>query len=710
MHRTNKQVAAHVARLTPVILALLLLAAPARAERDGYRLASTDDSTRRVETLSLENWNAPAKAATAKPQPAPALPSEDRLVETLVHWIHLQDETEKQPFEELTGFLAANPAWPGQGAMIRKAEQAIDASTPDQAILAWFARHRARTAEGAIAWTRALSRNGQESKAVAQARLTWVHYDLDEAQEKDFLAEFGKDLEQDHHLARLDRLLWDGKRSAAQRQAQRLGEGRRLLADARLRLMGQNRGVDRAVQNVPTWLQSDTGLLYERIRWRRRKDMDKDAAELILGFAGDMQYPDRWWLEREILARRFLVKEDYKTAYRLVAGHGLETGVERADAEFMAGWISLRFLRDPHAAFKHFAGLYESVSYPISRARGAYWAGRAAEAAGEKSVADQWYAVAANYGTTFYGQLGADRLGRQSPPPNGYESHVDPDEAAAFERDDLVRLARLMIALRKDRKPVQMAGMAGATPPAPRDFVAAQDPDTALIPFLRHIAWRGKTATHWVKSAQLARDAGRTEIAVYIAKRAATDGILLRDLGYPTMVVEGELPLNTALLHALVRQESAFDVGAHSRAGARGLMQLMPATARKIAKDLRIKDHSTDRLTEDPFHNLTLGSAYLGEMLTRYDGSMVMALAAYNAGPHRVDRWLKDNGDPRESLDDAIDWIESIPFSETRNYVQRILETLPIYRWKLEDRRVVLLSPEDLTRGLPGYDGTGNAR
>ena len=235
-------------------------------------------------------------------------------------------------------------------------------------------------------------------------------------------------------------------------------------------------------------------------------------------------------------------------------------------------------------------------------------------------------------------------------------------------------------------------------------FLASLDDNKALMPLLRHIAWRSKTTTEWVKAAKLARDAGRTEIAVYIARRAAQDGVVLRDLGYPTLVVDGELPLNPALLHALVRQESAFDTGAHSRAGARGLMQLMPATAKRVARDLAIKGHSISRLTNDPLHNLTLGSAYLDARLVQYEGSMVMALAAYNAGPHRVNKWLKENGDPRSSLDDSIDWIESIPFSETRNYVQRILETLPIYRWKLDDERVVLLRPEDLTSGLPGYD------
>lgn len=537
------------------------------------------------------------------------------------------------------------------------------------------------------------------------ARRIWVRFDLDKDEEQAFLDDFGQYLEPEDHAARLDRLLWDNRRSAATREKDFLGEGRRALADARLRLMAQRGGVDAAIDRVPEWLENDPGLYYERVRWRRRKEMNKDAAELLLGFRGNMVHATRWWTEREILARRLLLDGDARTAYKLVSTHGLPGGVKKADAEFLAGWIALRYLDDPYAAFSHFSALYDFVSYPISRARGAYWTGRAAEAAGKNEIARQWYRVASAHGTTFYGQLAADRLGIQLSPPASSETRTDPVEAEKFERDDLVRLVRLLIGLRATASEVD--DEADDIDPAqmPLAFLATLDDDRALVPLLRHIAWRGNSTTHWVKAAQLAKDAGRAEIAVYIARRAARDGVMLRDLGYPTMVVEeGKLPLDPALLHALIRQESAFNPDAHSRAGARGLMQLMPATAKKIARELEIKGHSTDRLTEDPYHNLILGGAYLNDMLSRYQGSMVMALAAYNAGPHRVDKWLEENGDPRRSLDDAIDWIEAIPFSETRNYVQRILETLPIYRWKLDHSKLVLLQPEDLTLGLPGYD------
>jgi soluble lytic murein transglycosylase len=696
--------------------AAALLGASVQAAEIPVDLARATDPPRANRDAAIDPWGSAANrpviediekpAAAPEEQtlaPIPILPVQDRLVGKLVHWVMLRENDQAQSFEELTAFIAANPGWPKLSTLARKSERSIDGATPTRALLNWFENRTPHTLDGSIALSRALFRAGNERKAIDEVRRGWARFDMSRDEERNYLAVFGTYLESEDHSARLDRLLWDNRRTAARRHKARLGQGRRALADARLRLMGQKGGVDAAIGRIPSWLENDPGLQYERVRWRRRKEMNADAAELLLRYSGDLVRPARWWTEREILARRFLRDGDTVTAYRLVSSHGLTDREKRADAEFLSGWIALRFNDDPHAAFGHFSTMYDFVNYPISRARGAYWSGRAAEAAGKKKISQQWYRTAAGYSTTFYGQLAADRLGMSNPPPPGSESRIDAAEAEGFERDDLVRLVRLMIGLKETRLSISAGDPYADPAKSPMTFLASLDDDEALIPFLRHIAWRSETATEWIKSAKLARDAGRTEIAVYIARRAARDGVMLSDLGYPTMAVEGELPLNPALLHALVRQESAFDPMARSRAGARGLMQLMPATAKKVARQLEIKGHSTSRLTEDPFHNLTLGSAYLDARLAQYEGSMVMALAAYNAGPHRVNRWLTENGDPRGSLDDAIDWIESIPFSETRNYVQRILETLPIYRWKLGDERIVLLRPDDLTLGLPGY-------
>ncbi|MDH3231827.1 MAG: lytic transglycosylase domain-containing protein, partial [Alphaproteobacteria bacterium] len=627
--------------------------------------------------------------------------TDDRLVERLVEWVLLTDDDEARSFDAITDFIKTNPGWPRLGALRNKAERAIAPDDSDGAILAWFRAYPPRTVEGASAYAAALERNGEKDEAVGVVRRAWIDFDMQAADEKAFLSRFGGYIGAEHEWSRLDRLLWDNRRSAANRQMKRVGRDYRALADARLRLMRRKRNASAALESVPTPLAKDQGLIYEWVRWNRRKENDDDAIAALLTLEGDIAHPKQWWTERQMLARRALLNDDAKTAYKLVRDHGLDGGVARADAEFLAGWIALRFLGRARTAFGHFSRLYETVSSPISRARAAYWSGRAAEAAGEAQIARQWFNTAAQNPTTFYGQLAARRIGIAATPVPSQEPEISPAARAEFNRDELVRLVRILVSLRDaPRSPPT-----GRPDPRedPRGFLASRDEDLLLKRLLRHIAQQSDTAEDWKLAAQLARDSGRIDVAVYIARQAARDGVLLGELGYPTMVLADDIPPEPALLHALIRQESAFDVSARSRAGARGLMQLMPATAKRVARKLKVEGHSTARLTSDPDHNVTLGGAYLDSMLARYEGSMIMALAAYNAGPHRVDEWLRDYGDPRGTLDDAIDWIESIPFSETRNYVQRVMEALPIYRQKLTGAQVAVLRDEDIAGRLPGY-------
>ncbi len=615
--------------------------------------------------------------------------SDADLTARLALWAILHDADSAPPFATITAFIDANPGWPQLFPLRDKAERAITRDVPDGDILAWFRKYPPRTWEGAAAQADALLRAGDTAGATVSIRGAWTEFSMSEADEGVFLSRFGKYLDADAHWARLDRLLWDRQVSPAQRQMTRVDAGHRALADARLRLMRLQGGVEMAQDRVPPALADDPGLAYERLRWLRRKEQDTAAIDILLSPPAAMEYPSRWWTEREILTRRLLSDKNPALAYRLVRDHGLTDPGDRSEAEFLAGWIALRFLHDPHTAFRHFADLYEFVRFPISRARAAYWAGRAAEDAGDESAASQWYRAAAVHGTTFYGQLAVGRLNGETPPPMPAEPAIDAATRAAFDHDELVRAVHILIALR-DGKPAEDST-------APAAMLAELDEDSALVPFLRHIAWRADTPEQWVLAARLAHEADRDEIAVSIARKAGQAGVVLGELGYPTMSMPEMAPPDPALLHALVRQESGFDPGARSRVGARGLMQLMPSTAQRMARTLKVGNHSTERLTSDPYHNVLLGSAYLDTVLDRYDGSIVMALAAYNAGPNRVDRWLKDNGDPRASLDQAVDWIEMIPFSETRNYVQRVLESLPIYRSRLEGGRVAALRPEDLT-------------
>lgn len=648
--------------------------------------------------VTIDPWAEPKQAAKPKKERL----SDEALTAKIALWVSLKNEDSAAPFEEIAAFIDANPDWPYLRTLRIRAERAILPDTSKQMLLDWFSRHAPRTTDGSVAYADILLRLDQRDQARTVLRRAWVNYYMNSSTEKEFLARFGDFIDEPNHWARLDRLLWDRRVSTARRQIKRVNGDHRLLATARLNLMRMTGSADRSVKRVPSWLRDDPGLSYERLRWRRRKDKNVEARDLLLTPPDDPVRPLLWWKERQILARRALREDEAEIAYMLVRDHGLKGGAKRAEAEFMAGWIALRFVRDPQKAFRHFSQLHDEVSYPISKARASYWAGRAAEASGFDEIAEEWYRTATAHVTTFYGQLAADRLETPERPTIPNDPAIGAEAATAFDNDELVRAARLLISLQQDNPAAKPAsgGKAGA-PKDAADELAALDARQALVPILRHIVRRARTPEEWVLAGRLAREADRNEIAVYAAKRASRAGTVLGDLGYPTLAIPDDNPPDVALVHALVRQESEFDSRARSPVGARGLMQLMPRTARNVARKLNLRGHSTERLTSDPLHNVLLGSAYLDDMLERYNGSMIMALSAYNAGPHRVDRWIQDYGDPRGSLDSAIDWIESIPISETRNYVQRVLETVPIYRWKLRGGDVAVLRAEDVAGRRP---------
>ncbi len=689
---------------------ILLARAVTDPALDSQRFGSSRDSYSLPDLLpgpSIDPW---VKKGAA---PKKKIRQSDAALRTKIAlWVKLKDSKSEASFAEITAFMDANPDWPMSSRMQILAEKAISKETAPTRILDWFSRHAPRTAGGATAYADALAGSGNNDEAVKVLRHAWTNFYMDSSTERKFLARYGKSIDSADHWARLDRLLWNRRISASRRQMKRVSGDRSLLAAARLSLMQRRRNADAAVRRVPDWLRDDAGLAYERLRWRRRKDMDQEAREILRSPPADVVRPGLWWKERQVLARRLLSDGEPEIAYRLVQDHGLKDSIERTEAEFLAGWIALRFADNSEAAFRHFSDLHNSVRYPISRARAAYWAGRAAEESGFTEIAESWYRTAAAHVTTFYGQLAARRMDTPDEPSIPLEPEISAEAAAAFDEDELVRATRMLIAMRSlepmSAKDLRRAKKAG-TPIDPIEALAGLDDRKALVQMLRHIVRRAEEPEDWVLAGRLAREAGREEIAVYAAKRASRAGTVLGDLGYPTIVITDGTPPGSALVHALVRQESEFDPGARSRVGARGLMQLMPATARNVARQLKVRGHSTERLTSDPIHNVRLGSAYLDEMLEKFDGSMIMALAAYNAGPHRVTRWISENGDPRGSLDRSIDWIESIPISETRNYVQRVLETVPIYRWKLQGGDVAVLQVEDVA-GRPPSARRGETR
>jgi soluble lytic murein transglycosylase len=599
-----------------------------------------------------------------------------RLPAKAIMWAYYRRSGNHASFDELRDFIRANPHWPELDDIRRRAEEALPDDMPPKAVLDWFADFPPLGGTGQRRMAEALIAIDRRQDGLELLRQAWVTNTFSKREAQKFYRRHKQNLRPEDHIERMDRLLWAHHRYSARRMLSIVPATYRKVAEARLSLMDSGPGVDAKVAAVPTEMQDDPGLVYERLRWRRRKGFDDRARELLLPPPGDLgRRPDKWWVERRIQARNLLEDGEYEQAYKIASPHGLAPGsTEFAEAEFLAGWIALRFLGAPKQGYKHFTVLYDAVRYPVSLARAAYWSSRAARAAGDDDLAQRWLNIAAGYPAVYYGQLAIEQLGANRAgaswtlPEQPEPTSAEIDE---FNKMELVRLVRML-------------SECGA--------------DDWARTFIVHLAGTLDRPEHRVLVPNLATSIGRGDLAVRASKVAMQTGIHAVDRGYPILETP-EQTVEPALLFALMRQESEFNADAVSHAGAHGLMQLMPATARLIAKEIGEHYHRT-RLT-DPAYNIQLGAAYLAHLIDQYDGSYVMALAAYNAGPHRVDRWVKKFGDPRDPKTDVIDWVESITFSETRNYVQRVMENLQIYRARLGEGTPDLTLLADLRRVRP---------
>ncbi len=596
----------------------------------------------------------------------------DALADKALRWIELQQPRSGASFEDLAAFIDANPDWPMQDVLMRRAEEALVERTDDSVVRAWFALRRPTTVDGAMRYAEALFRADKRDEGIAVIREAWRGGSFGSKQEATFIKRYRRYLSHDDHAGRLDKLIWDGRYAEARRVTKLVNANTRALADARIRLATMARGVDSAIKRVPDSLQQDAGLVFERMRWRRRKGLIDGAMELVRHPSVDLRRPEIWWNERAFLVRWAITAGKVSDAYKIARDHGVPDGVGFAEGEFLAGWIALRYRNDAKTALRHFTKLYEAVRFPVSQARGAYWAGRAAEAAGDRKAARAWYEKAANIPVTYYGQLAAGKLDPEARPAWPSTPKASPAERRDFERSELTRVARRLneLGIYDQVKPFLLRQLAAAETPGQHSLAA-----------------------------ELALSLDRPDLAVSLAKRSSqAAGILLPEYGWPTVpFVTGDSP-ERALILATIRQESAFEVQAVSRVGARGMMQIIPATAKAVAQRLGLQ-HSNRRLLNDPHYNVQIGRSYLGGLIDEYEGSYVLALAAYNAGPTRVRQWIEANGDPRRNDVDAIDWIELIPFDETRNYVQRVLENLQVYRQALGGSQIAQGIQRDLRRG-----------
>jgi soluble lytic murein transglycosylase len=582
-----------------------------------------------------------------------AATAREPMIAQLIRWLWLQSANSGAGFEEIAKFIDSKPDWPAREALLRRAEEAIDGSTGDGRIIAWFDAHPPETGLGLLRLGEALLRLSREADAFPVMRRAWVDGNLSLRDEKTLWSEFGQRFSAADNAARADRLLWDGNIDAARRMLSRLDPDARRLAETRIALATNVAGAEKLVAGLPAHLRDDGGLNYDRLRWQRKRGMNDGVEALLYNAPDDLGRAEKWWVERHFRARKAMAEGRISEAYRLAAGHGMKSGGAMADAEWLAGWIALRLLQEPKAALKHFTALQDTVRFPISLSRAAYWLGRTHSVLGDTEQARRSYEQAALHGTTFYGQLAMHELDAKRPLDLPDAIQPTAEQARQFQRREVVRAAQMLVEL---------------------------DQEERLRPFIMRLVSNANTPEEHKLVAQLARNLRRVDLAVASSKRSARHGVILLHEAYPLVepMVRVDEP-ETALVLALSRQESEFNQTAISPAGARGLMQLMPATAKGVAKELKL-GFDQGQLTQNAGYNVQLGSHYLKGLLRNWDNNFVLALAGYNAGEARVRRWIQDWGDPRQANVDVIDWIELIPFSETRNYVQRVLESVQVYR------------------------------
>lgn len=549
------------------------------------------------------------------------------------------------------------PGWPGMAALRRNAEKALlREAPPPQAVIKAFGGTPPQTLEGAIILARSYMALGDRQAAERVIVPFWRTAKLEPKDEEAILSEFGFLIPQSVERYRMEYMLYEGRTGSAARVASLAGA--KQLADAWMAVIKGSSDAGRLLEAVPE-SQRDAGYRFAEIRYLRRNKDFEAAAQLMLKAPknpADLIDEDEWWHERRALSRELLDKGDAKTAYRLAADHVAKSPAAAADAEFHAGWYALRALNEPRMAARHFAKIAELSNRPLSLSRAYYWLGRAAEKGGPGQAAD-YFRKAAQYGMTFYGQLAAERIGRNTIDVT-YPKPAEADRERFAGREAVKAIKRL-----------QMADYGW------RANLLYQD-------LAKELTSPGELAL----LAVMAEKDDNNFMALRVGKIAASRGLDIGALAHPIGVIPASARLDLAgeaLCYAVARQESEFNVSAVSAAGARGLLQLLPGTAKAMAKKAGLP-YSPSRLITDAAYNATLGSTFLAQQLARFNGSYVLTIAGYNAGPRRAQEWVERYGDPRgKSLDTVIDWIERIPYTETRNYVQRVMENYEIYKMRL---------------------------
>jgi len=653
-----------ITRITTAIALVFALALPATAERPrplGWAM----------DAMRAGNWDTAALIAKR----------DGPVAADVIEWHRLR--AGRGTYAQARAFLDRRPDWPGEAYLRKQTEDEV-IKQDDPAILSFFAAMAPQTPRGVLAHAAALIRADQRGEAEANIVLAWRTMPMNATSQALFVAQHEGTLKP-HHAARLDEMLWQREHAEAQQMFDLVGKDDVALAKTRIALQKRQGDVNKMINALPAGKAGDPGLAHDRFEWRIRKGFVADAKTLLLATSTSAEalgQPAAWGNRRRALARGEMRSGDKKRAYQMASQHFLAPGSDYADLEWLSGYIALRFLDDPKAAYQHFLNHDSAVESPISQGRAGYWQGRALEAMGDTEAAAKAYAMGAEFQTSFYGLLAAERGGVA----------FDVTLAGEVPAQDW-RTAPLASA------PLFEAGM----------LLQASGELTVAERFWTHLAEQ-LVADDLALLGQAAIDTDQPHLAVMIGKRAARRGLTIAAPYYPLhSLVEMDLPMAPEMTLAIARRESEFDPVVQSGVGARGLMQIMPATARDVASDLGVSAlHTTDRLTADPDYNARLGAKYLSQMAGKFDGNVAMMSAAYNAGPSRPTRWMRDYGDPRKGEIDIVDWVEMIPFRETQNYVMRVTESLPIYRARLgKDPLPIPFSKELVGSTLKGFAPKG---
>ncbi len=596
--------------------------------------------------------------------------AKDKSIYNFIQWRHLLTTGNQASFYDYKIFIDSNPKYPRIDRLRYLAEHKLStANVSPKKIITWFGTNKPLSGYGKMILGESHILNGDKSKGINLIKEGWITAKLSRNDLKFFRKKFKKNLNADDYIKRADYLAWNGKHWDLKRLTRYLPKDYELLYTARQILISKGYGVDQAIKNVPQKLKNDAGLNYDRLKWRRKKGRVDSSTEILLKIRNDKDYlvmPEKWWKEREIISRALIYKKKYEIAYKISSNHGMTEGSDFAAAEWMSGWIALSFLNDPLTAKNHFKNFYDNVNYPISTSRGAYWLARAYEKLGEKDQSNKWYLESSKYLTTYYGQLAFLKINPKGKFKLNKDIEVDKKYRLTFFNKELVKITYLLDELKKDKY-------------------------TKFI--LRHLANDDISKGSEILAAELATNINRYDFAIQVSKIASYQKRFHNKFNYPIIStpksINGRKIPDSALILSIIRQESEFDLEANSHAGAKGLMQLMPYTAKLVSKQAKLP-YSKSRLTTDPEYNINLGSHYIAGLILQYDGAYPFAVAAYNAGPNRVKYWKKINKNPQKKQINYVDWVELIKFRETRNYVQRVMENYNVYRYILAQQPVTM--------------------